>query len=374
MALDLTAIKSVSGDKLPAPAGQLTLPRRRKRVSRRDRKFFTEQLALLLETGTLLVSALDLITRQAENPALIDAVGAVADAVREGSTFAQALRLRPETFPSTYATLIEASERGGYIDRVLHHLLKMEENREELETTVISAFTYPAFLITFSGAVVIFILGWVFPKFAVLFESIADQLPVTTKLLMVASTLITEHGTVLYLGLLAAGAAFGYFVSRSGAVETLHAAAERVPGLGAIMLQFYLIQSMRVISLSLANGVTLVDAIEACEGAVASPRFNAFLAGLRRRVTEGSGFAGGFDEAEFMPPLARQMVATGEEAGKLELVTRRIADHYQLLLERRLKTLSKMIEPLMLLVMGVVVGLIVSSLILPIFKLSRAVH
>ena len=260
------------------------------------------------------------------------------------------------------------------MDRVLRHLLVMEENREELEANVISAFTYPAFLTVFSGAVVIFILAFVFPKFADLFESIADELPATTKLLMLASTLVSEHYAWLLLGLVGAAAGFAWFVSRPGAVDALYGAAERVPGVGALMLQFYFIQSMRVLSLSLANGVTLVDAIEACEGAVGSPRFNAFLQRLRAHVNEGKGFAGGFQEAEFVPPLARQMVVTGEEAGKLELVTRRIADHYQLLLERRLNMVSKIAEPAMLLVMGVVVGIIVSSLILPIFKLSRAVH
>ena len=127
-------------------------------------------------------------------------------------------------------------------------------------------------------------------------------------------------------------------------------------------------------SLSLANGVTLVDALDACRGVVASPAFNAFLLRVHTEVTEGKGFAAGFSSGAFVPPLARQMIATGEEAGRLELVTGRIADHYQALLERRLDILSKIVEPVMLLVMGVVVGVIVSSLILPIFKISRAVH
>lgn len=352
----------------------MTLPARRARVTRRDRKFFTEQLALLLETGTPLVSALDLLAEQAASPALRDAVTALAGAVREGATFSEALRARPADFPATYATLIEASEQGGYMERVLAHLLDMERSREELEATVVSAFTYPAFLTVFSVGVVIFILGVVFPKFATLFSSIADQLPGTTRALMVASHVVSQHGGWLFLGVLAAASGFAWWVSRPGATDAVHRLAERVPGLRDLIMQFNLVQSMRVVSLSLANGVTLIDAIGAAQGAVASPRYNAFLDGLRERVNEGRDFAGGFAEAGFVPPLARQMIATGEESGRLELVTRRISDHYQVQLERRLQAVSKMIEPMMLLVMGVVVGLIVSSLILPIFKLSRAVH
>ena len=112
MAIDLTAVAASSENHAVARTGGLRLPSRRPRMTRRDRKFFTEQLGLLLETGTPLVSALDLIARQASNPALEDAVGGLAESVREGSTFAAALRARPDAFPATYATLIEASERG----------------------------------------------------------------------------------------------------------------------------------------------------------------------------------------------------------------------------------------------------------------------
>lgn len=352
----------------------LQFPSRTKRISRTDRKFFTEQLALLLETGTPLVSALDLIAVQADNSGLKAAVESIANAVREGSTFASALRAHPEAFPSTYATLVEASEQGGYLDRVLRHLLDMENKRDEMQATMVSAFTYPAFLMTFSLGVVVFILGVVFPKFADLFASIANELPATTKVLMAISNVIAEHTLWLILGIGVALLMAIYALTRPGTIASLLAFAEKIPGIGGLMSEFYLTQSMRLISLSLANGVTLVSAIEACEGAVASPKFNGFLQGLRERVTEGRDFAGGFSEATFVPALARQMIVTGEQSGKLELVTRRIADHYQEHLERRLKALSKIVEPVMLLVMGVVVGLIVSSLILPIFKLSRAVH
>ncbi len=345
-----------------------------RRVTARDRKFFTEQLALMLETGSSLVAALELMTAQASSPALAETLTGVTDGVKDGATLAAALAAYPEAFPGTYATLIKAAEDGGYLERALRHLLTMEENREELRATLTSAFTYPAFLIVFSVAVVLFILGVVFPKFAVLFESIADQLPTTTLVLMAASNVISQHGAWLALASVALLGAAGWFATRPGASAAMHRVAERVPGVRDLLMQFYLIQSMRILSLSLANGVTLVEALHACRGVVASPAFNAFLQRVHHEVTEGKGFAAGFSAGAFVPPLARQMIATGEEAGRLELVTRRIADHYQTLLERRLEMLSKLVEPLMLLVMGVVVGVIVSSLILPIFKISRAVH
>jgi len=285
-----------------------------------------------------------------------------------------ALAAFPEAFPPTYSTLIRAAEEGGYLERALRHLLAMEENRDELQATMVSAFTYPPFQIVFSFGVVIFILGFVFPKFAVLFGSIADQLPTSTRVLMAASDVIADHGGMLFVAFLGLLAAAIVAMNQPGAGVALHRLAEKIPGIRDLLTQFYLIQSMRVLSLSLANGVTLVDALDACHGVVNSPKFGNFLSGVRDQVTEGKGFAAGFASGSFVPPLARQMIATGDEAGRLELVTRRLADHYQTLLERRLNMLSKIIEPLMLLLMGVVVGVIVSSLILPIFKISRAVH
>lgn len=370
MAIDLSISRPPVASGAPAKPHSF----RRSRVTARDRKFFTEQLALMLETGSSLVSALELMAEQSSSPALPETLESVVTGVRDGASLAAALAAHPDAFPPTYSTLIRAAEEGGYLERALRHLLAMEENRDELQATLTSAFTYPAFLVIFSIGVVLFILGVVFPKFATLFVSIADQLPASTRILMSASDAITTHGGLLLLACLAAGVGGAWAVSRPGATAKIHALAENVPGIGGLMTQFYLIQSMRILSLSLANGVTLIDALDACRGLVASPRFDAFLVRVRQEVTEGRGFAAGFADSNFVPPLARQMIATGDEAGRLELVTRRLADHYQTLLERRLNMLSKIVEPVMLLVMGVVVGVIVSSLILPIFKISRAVH
>ena len=146
-----------------------------------------------------------------------------------------------------------------------------------------------------------------------------------------------------------------------------------LPLLRNIFAELYMIQSLRVISLSLGNGVSMMDTLTACRDVVANRTFRRFIADVERQVEEGSGISKGFEAADFVPPVAKAMISTAEESGSLAMVSARVADYYEEQLTRRLKTVSKLAEPIMLLVMGGVVGLLVSSLILPIFKLSRAV-
>lgn len=344
------------------------------RISAQDRKFFSEQLALLLETGNSIVASLEIIASQVENQAFRDIIEDICEQIGNGKSFSHSLASHPGVFSSTYITLIEASEEGGYMDSVLTHILDMEEKRENLQNTLVSAFTYPAFLVAFAGAVIIFILAYVFPKFTDLFASIEGQLPAVTLALMWLSDMMRNYWWAMLGGLLATLGLLGWFVSRPEGLQKINDILTHVPVLGDLLLQIYLIQSMRILGLSLANGVTLVDSIAACREMVLNSRFTAFIDRVNQNVLEGRGFTQGFVDTDFIPALVRQMIQTGEETGQLALVTARIADYYQRDLSRKLERLSKMIEPLMLLVMGVVVGLIVSSLILPIFKLSRAVH
>jgi len=344
------------------------------KISAADRKFFTEQLALLLETGNSLVDSLILIGEQSTNTAFSRLIDEIREHVEEGMAFSTALATHPELFPTTYVTLIKASEDGGYMDRVLNHIMSMDEKREELQATLMSAFTYPIFLGLFTSGVVIFILAYVFPKFAVMFESIKDDLPPLTVVLMALSEITTEYGWMIFAGVCVAGLFLWTRFRQMDGQQIVNNLLTGIPLFRRLIYQIYLIQVMRVLSLSLENGVNLLDALTACKDVVRFSKYAELIESLRKHVTEGRGLSIGFSESRYVPALAQQMIQIAEEAGRLPLVTGRIADYYQRELERRLNALSKIVEPLMLLVMGVVVGLIVSALILPIFKVSGSVH
>ena len=343
-------------------------------VTAKDRIFFTERLALLLETGNALHTSLEILEPQADNEALRVIVAGLRDDISGGLSFSQALAHHPEAFPPSYVSVVEAGELGGFLPQVLERLRDLDEKRQELTSTLFSALSYPAFLTLFSAGVVMFVLMVVFPKFADLFTMIWDQLPLSTRVLMTFSQILAGYWPVLLVaGVALVAGTWSWLVHRGGR-DTLDRWALRTPVIREIVVLFQLVQFMYVMSLSLDNGVTMLDALRSAREVVGSVSFQRWVQELEANVTEGRGLSVGFQEAAFVPPLITQMVTTGEETGSLAMVMGRMAAFYEREWKTKIEVISKLVEPMMLVAMGLVVGLIVSSLILPIFKLSTAVR
>jgi type II secretory pathway component PulF len=345
-----------------------------KNVSTKERMFLFQQMQLLLQTGTPLRAGLAALKKQEEKASTRRLLTSLIDSIDQGKPFSYALSRFPDVFSTTHINLISASEEGGYMDKVLQQIIDMEERRATLKDTLISAISYPLFLATFSFAVVVFILVVVFPKFSELFDKIHEHLPVTTKFLMWTSEALINNWMIVIGALIASFVAIGYWLSSDMGKRKLDKLKLSLPLVKNIFTQVYLVQSLRVMYLSLSNGVTIVDTLNSCKNTVQNKIYQEFLTNVEMKVQEGNGISNGFSEAQFVPPLVKQMISTGEDTGNLPVVMGKIADHYENELLKYLKTLSKLAEPIMLVVMGAVVGIIVSSLILPIFMLSRAVN
>ena len=373
MAINLQSAKTAAYPSM-TKSGSSLLPFFRKKISGRDRMFFTERLALLLETGGALQPSLQALQEQTDSPLLADIIGSLAADVLAGSSFSQALVKHPEMFSSTYINLIRASEQGGFMDKVLKELLSMEEKQEKLRTTIRAALAYPTFLVFFSLAVVSFVLLVVFPKFGTLFDSIRDQLPMSTTFLLAVSTGLKKYWYTLVGALLVSAFVMKNWLNSPTGHETLDRIKLRLPMIRDVFIQIYLTQCLRVMGLSIKNGISVIDSLVSCRDVVDNLLFRRFISSAIKSVTDGKGLAASFEKETFIPTMVRQMIKTGEESGTLAIVMVRVADFYERELENRLTMLTKIIEPILLLVMGLVVGLIVSSLILPIFKLSRTIH
>ncbi len=344
------------------------------KVTVAERMLFTERLALMLETGVSLHPALTALAAQITNPAFKEVINAIMQEVTEGKPFSEALAKHPKVFDSTYVNLIGASERGGFMFEVLQQLVEMDEKQEALNSTIKGAMQYPMFLIAFSFAVVVFVLVVVFPKFTEMFKQIRDQLPMSTIILMWMSDMMRQYW---YFIIAATGAAiFGVmtWLKLPEGIDFIDRAKLGIPKVKDIFIQIYFSRLLRVMSISLANGVSVLDTLTACREVIHNTRFRAVMQDIERKVVEGKGISAGFNDVPFIPPLVKQMISTGEETGNLAKVMARVADYYERELTKRVTGLAKLAEPVMLIVMGAVVGIIVASLILPIFKLSKAVH
>ena len=344
-----------------------------KAIGDKERRFFTEQMSLLLETGTPLQASLQAMKKQVDNPAMLELIDQLIEDIGQGAQFSSALAKHPAVFSSTYTNLVAASEEGGFMHEVLHQLLALDEKREELRKTMVSALSYPVFLLVFALAVVVFVLVVVFPKFADLFSQLGDELPATTRFLMASSNVIKEHWIALTIGLVVSIGGFKFWSTTTGGARRIDYAKLNFPLLRHVFIQLYLVNALRVLSMSLGNGVGMMDSLHACKFVVSNRLFQDFIGQVENQVETGNGIAAGFMNTSFIPPVVEQMIATGEETGNLPKVMRRLADYFESELSSKLQTLSRLAEPIMLLIMGGVVGLIVSSLILPIFKLTRVV-
>ncbi len=345
-----------------------------RKVTAKDRLFFTEQLAMLIDSGLATHQALELVARQTRHPTLGAAVLQIADDVAGGKTLSEAMAEQTHVFNSSYVRLIQASETGGYLSRVLAQLQHTDERLENLRRTLISAFTYPAILLVFSVLVVTFVLAYVFPKFSKLFVSLGDQLPITTRVLMGVSDLLVN-----YWYLVAAAVVGGFFLLRlwlrgSAAQLLLDRAKLTLPGLKSLCQRLYMSQTMQVMGLSLSNGVTVPETLRSCRDATQNRLLQAEFGKIEARIQEGDRLSEAFADMAMVPELAKEMIATADEAGNLGQVANRIASYYEDELNRLLERFSKIIEPVMLLVMGAVVGILVSSLLLPVFKLSQVIR
>jgi type II secretory pathway component PulF len=340
----------------------------------KERMVFTEQLALLLDTGVSIHEALKALKQQSEDPRLAAILESLAQTVTEGKPFSAALSRHPEMFSQTYVSLVAAAEEGGFLQRVLQQLLEMDEKSSRMRATVVSALSYPVFLMVFSLAVVVFVLVVVFPKFQDLFESIKDQLPGTTLALMWISEFLRTHWLLTFIMLGAGVAGLLTWINSPAGARLLDELKMRTPVIRDIFVQVYLNQTLNVIGLALVSGVPITVALKASQDVVGNFVFTKFLETVRQSVNNGQGVAASFNQAAFIPPMVREMISTGERSGDLGKVMMRVADFYARELNRRIAVLAKVMEPFMLMVMGVVVGLLVASLILPIFKLSRAIR
>ncbi|MEM6639645.1 MAG: type II secretion system F family protein [Pseudomonadota bacterium] len=343
------------------------------KVNGADRRFVTEQLTLLLETGAGLHGALETLSGQADKPALAEMLQKLSDDVADGKPFSEALRGFPLVFDDSYTNLIAAAEQGGFLPDVLQELLELDERRAELQSSLAGAAAYPTFLLVFSFAVVLFILWFVFPKFGDMFGRIKDDLPNTTRVLLAMSDVLRNQWPWLLMGMVAMGLSMRLWLKSDAGRRFVDRAKLRVPGLHQVFIPVYLIRILRPMGLALNHGVSMVDALRSCKGAVSNRIVTDFLAQVEADVLEGKRFAVAFAKGTFMPSLVLDMLRTGDETGNLAKVMLRVATHYERLVEKQLQRVSKIAEPLMLLVMGGLVGVIVSALILPIFKLTRAV-
>jgi type II secretory pathway component PulF len=346
----------------------------RKKIPAREILFFTNQLSLMLEIGTPLNQSLSAISSQIRNPEFKTVVTAVLAAVEDGSMLSDALQQYPALFSPEYTSLVSAGENTGHLHEMLDRIVELQEKREAFASALKGAMTYPLVLCAVSTLVIIFMLSFVFPRFAILFRGVEEILPPTTKFLMGLSDFLRAYwyGVLVFFGVVGWGL-HRYLKTEQGRF-TIDRLKITLPLLSGITVRIYLSQLMRTLGFLIGSNVPLMEALRITKRGTTNVLFSRFMDCVSENVEGGQGISAAFTEAPFIPETVSQMVATGEASQKLDRVMLRLSDYYEGEIEAQVKRLTTIIEPALLIIMGIVVGLIVVSLVLPIFKLSKVVH
>ena len=340
------------------------------KIRRRDIAIFTRQLADLLEAGLPLMRALDVLREQTESRRLQEILASLASQVREGKSFSEALALYPKIFSNLYVNMVKSGEVGGMLSEVLARLAEFGEKEEELRAKVRAALAYPILILFVGMATVAVLLIFVVPKLVSLFQDVGQILPLPTRILIEVS-----QGLVLYWWVILSMVALSVFLLRRGRLSqgvrlAIDGVKLRLPVWGSLIKKVEIASFARSLATLLGHGVPILQAMQV----VIQATENELLRGEFKRIGEqlkgGTTLSQEIRRGQLFPPLVTNMVAVGEEAGTLDRSLLKIADTYEREADRAMKLMTSLVEPVMILVMGLIVGFIVVSMLMPIFEID----
>ena len=336
--------------------------------------FFTSQLALMMEIGTPLRNALEAMRNQTKNTDFQEVIQCMIRDVEEGQQLSEAMRRHPHVFNNVFNSMVKAGETGGFLHEILNRLVEMQEKRQALLTQIRSALTYPMFLCLLGFVVVVFVLVGVLPKFTAFFEGKEHILPFTTRFLMAASASLRAYWWIYLVG--CAGCVFGLklFKSSDRGQIFIDWSFIKLPVLSRLSNKINTCSMLRTLGHLMQSAVPILQALDVTRDTIKNLYFKRFIEKIQDHVQQGGKFAQPFSDYPFILDSVKQMVATGENVGNLPEVMLRLAQFYDDEVDRELKNIASLIEPMALVVMGAMVGVIVSSVVLPLFRLAHALH
>ena len=342
-----------------------------RRVTKREIIYITSQLAVMVDTGINLSVALQSILEQEQNPSLQRVLGELKKSVESGEDFSTALERFPQYFDHTYVSLICASEATGTLGEMLERIAGYLRKESETRGKIRSAMAYPAVMAFVAVGVTAFLLIYILPKFAPLFERQGAKLPKMTIYMMTASHCLIDYWYYWLAGLAVVVGGFLYGRRTERGRLALDWVKINLPIVGSMQRKVAISRSIRTLGTMIGAGVSVLDALRLSADVAGNVYYRQLWEKVLEQVTSGSQIYEALGKSKLFPSVLIQMIRAGEETGKLDDVLQKVSNYYDLEVEQSLKTTTSMIEPIMITVMGVVVGGIAMSLLMPIFSLGR---
>ena len=345
-----------------------------KRVTPKEIAVFSRQLATMMKSGVPIVTSLEIIAGGQKNPKAKELFTALRTDIEGGASVFEALGKHPVHFDELYRNLVKAGESAGVLETVLDTIATYKENIESLKGKIKKALFYPATVIAVAILVSAILLIFVVPQFQQVFESFGADLPAFTKMIIGASDFMIGYWWLVLAIVLGAGFAFVFFKKRSLAfAHFLDRAMLKLPVVGQILHNAAIARFARSLAVTFKPGVPLVEALDIVSGATGNTVYETAVKRIRDDVSVGYQMNMAMKQVNLFPHMVVQMTAIGEEAGALDAMLFKVAEFYEEEVNNAVDALSSLLEPLIMIILGVVVGSMVVGMYLPIFKLAAAI-
>ena len=335
--------------------------------SRADLLTFTTELSALLGAGLPLDRSLNILSEISESSEMKRVIDSILKSIREGSSFSDALQKHPKVFPKLYVNMIRAGEAGGVLDVVLDKLNEFLESSKALKDHVVSVMIYPSLLLVTGGISIIILLTFVLPKFSVMFAELGGSLPLATKLLLAFSNTLKSYWWIVLSAVVAAWVIFKNYVRSDAGKYKWDGFKLRL--IGDVIKKLETARFCRTLGTLLKSGVPLLQALSNSRDIINNRVIAAAVDSVSAGAKEGKGIAVPLSETHVFPQLALSMIKVGEETGQLDAMLIKVASTYEKSLNIAIKRLVNFLEPVMILIMGVIIGFIVISMLLAIFSI-----
>ena len=354
---------SLKGLKLPGTGG----------VSTKDLALFTRQFATMINSGLPLVQCLEILSKQVEKEAFQTIITNVMNDVEAGSTLAEALRKHPKAFDNLYVNMVDAGEAGGILDEILLRLATYIEKAEALRRKIKGAMTYPIVVATVAIGVTVFMLLFIIPTFAKMFADFGADLPLPTKIVMMLSNFLRNFWWAMLLGIIGGIIGLRRYNATENGKRNIDRLLLKIPVLGDVLRKGSIARFTRTLGTLISSGVPILDGLQITANTAGNKVVEEAILATRGSIREGETIAAPLKGSDVFPPMVVQMIAVGEETGALDEMLNKIAVFYEDEVNTAVEALTSIIEPVMIVVMGLIVGGMVVAMYMPMFKMVQVV-
>ncbi len=343
------------------------------KVKLKDIAVFCRQFYVMLDSGLSVGRALNILIDQGENPKIKEALVGVNSDVKRGETLAEAMKKRKDVFPNLLTSMIDAGERSGNLDKILVRMADYYEKETKIRGKIKSAMIYPIVLGVVAIIAITFILTFVMPTFIQMFAENNVELPMSTKMVLATSKILGKYGIIVFLILVVGIVLLGKYLKSEEGQYKLSVINLKVPIIKKLTQKIIVSRFTRTMGIVSASGMSLVTSLEIVATVVGNKIAEKELIGVKDKVVRGESLGDSIMKIKIFPPMLASMVKVGEESGSLDSILEKTADFYDDELEREINTVTALIEPLMIVVMGVIIGFLLVSILTPMFKMYNSI-